>query len=55
MYKQFSGHNKETRYDVYRAASKAFDILIEKDRRNEQPLHRPKEWEKTNRREKKNE
>ena len=41
---QFSGHDQETRYDVYNSAQKAYNQQIEKDQSGERPLHRPKTW-----------
>ena len=47
MRMQFSGYDKEFRFDVYNSANKAHQIEIQKDESGEKPLHRPKEWERS--------
>lgn len=46
---QFSGYNKEFRYDVYNLAKEAHKRLIEKSNNGERPIHRPKEWKRQER------
>ena len=41
---QFSGYNKEFRYDIYNAANKAYQKLVDESNREIRPLHRPKHW-----------
>ena len=46
---QFSGYNKEFRYDVYNAANKAYQKKVEESRAVIRPLHRPKSWRREER------
>ena len=46
---QFSGYNKEFRYDVYNAANKAYQKKVEESRAGIRPLHRPKSWRRDER------
>ena len=50
---QFSGYDKEFRFDVFNSASKAYQIAQEKDHAGEKPMHRPKEWERSRRKKEK--
>ena len=53
MCMQFSGYGKETRYDVFNSASKAYQIALQKNESGTRPLHRPKEWERVRRKKEK--
>jgi len=46
---QSSGYNKEKRYDIINSALRAYGKLLEKERNEERPLHRPKDWNRGNR------
>ena len=48
---QFSGYNKEMRYDVYNSAKKAFEKMKNAARDGTRPIHRPKNWKRAERRE----
>ena len=41
---QYSGYNKESRYDIVNSALKAYENLLQKEKDGERPLHRPKDW-----------
>ena len=47
---QYSGYDKTFRYDVVNSALKAYETLLEKERQGERPLHRPKDWNRIERR-----
>ena len=47
---QFSGYHKEFRYDIYNAANKAYQKLIDESNRGIRPMHRPKHWKRAERR-----
>ena len=46
---QYSGHTKETRYDVYRSAKKAYENQIEREQNEDIPFYRPKTWKREER------
>ena len=46
---QFSGYKETFRAQVVRSALHAYDLMLEKDRRGEEPLYRPREWKKVER------
>ena len=50
---QYSGYNKEFRYDVTKSAMKAYDNILEKDALGEKPIHRAKDWKIEERRKEK--
>ena len=39
--------SKETRYDIFNAATKAHQKMVEESREGIRPLHRPKMWNRT--------
>ena len=52
---QFSGYNKEFRYDIYNSAKKAHQKMKEDSSNGVRPIHRPKSWKRQERkREKEN-
>ena len=53
MRMQFSGYEKEFRFDVFNSASKAHRIALQENESGEKPLHRPKEWERSRRKKEK--
>ena len=50
---QYSGYNKQFRYEVLMSALNAFEKMKERDEKGEQPLYRAKEWRKSERRKEK--
>ena len=50
---QYSGYNKQFRYEVLMSALNAFEKMKEGDEKGEQPLYRAKEWKKAERRKEK--
>ena len=46
---QFSGYNREFRAQIVESAMKGFDKMLEKDKSGEEPLYRPREWNKVER------
>ena len=46
---QFSGYDETFRGQVVRSALKAYDEMVAKDQRGEEPLYRPREWRKVDR------
>ena len=46
---QFSGYDKEFRFDVYNGANKAYQKLMNESNRGLRPLHRPKNWKRSER------
>ena len=50
---QYSGYDKTFRYDVVNSALKAYETLLEKERQGERLLHRPKDWNRVERRKEK--
>ena len=50
---QYSGYNQQFRYEVLMSALNAFEEMKKKDENGEQPLYRPKEWKKVERRKEK--
>ena len=46
---QFSGYNKEMRFDVYNSTRKAYQIKKEASLAGEMSLNRPKEWNRVGR------
>ncbi|KAL8620473.1 hypothetical protein ACOMHN_048406 [Nucella lapillus] len=46
---QFSHYDERFREEVWRSALKAYNSIKEKDRNGEQPLYRPKNWQRTER------
>ena len=46
---QFSGYDKEFRYDIYCAAKKGYQKLLDESNANIRPLHRPKTWKRSKR------
>ena len=44
MRMQYSGYDREFRAQVVESAVKAYERILEKDRRGEEPLYRPREW-----------
>ncbi len=53
MRMQFSGYDKEFRFDVFSSATKAHSVELQKSESGERPLHRPKEWERSRRKKEK--
>ena len=49
---QFSHYDEKFREEVLRSALKAYDSIKEKDQNGEQPLYRPKNWQRTDRKKK---
>ena len=49
MRMQYSGYNEEFRAQVIKSALHAYDIMIKKDERGEEPLYRPRDWRKVER------
>ena len=49
--KQFSGYTKKYMSEVPNSALKAYTEIKRKDRQDEQPLHRPKQWKQKERKE----
>ena len=49
MRMQYSGYNEEFRAQVIKSALHAYDIMIKKDERGEEPLYRPRDWKKVER------
>ena len=49
MRMQYSGYDREFRAQVVESAVKAYERILEKDRRGEEPLYRPREWRKVER------
>lgn len=50
---QFSGYNKQYRYDIYNAAKKAYQKLLGESRSGARPMHRPRQWRRKERKEEK--
>ena len=50
---QFSHYDERFREEVWRSALNAYNSIKEKDRSGEQPLYRPKHWQRTDRKKKK--
>ena len=50
---QYSGYDKEVRYDVYQAARSAYEAQIQRSRDEDVPLYRPKTWKKIERKKRK--
>ena len=50
---QYSGYNKEFRYDVTNSAMKAYASILEKEASGEKPVHRAKNWKRDERRKEK--
>ena len=46
---QYSGHSKTMRKQVVKSALNAYDRMIEKEERGEEPLYRPRDWKKNKR------
>ena len=46
---QYSGYNQKFRSEVVQSAIKAMKNLIEKEKKGERPIHRPKEWRRRER------
>ena len=46
---QYSGFDKESRYDVINAANNAYKKIKQKVEKGERKLHRPKDWKRTER------
>ena len=46
---QYSGFDKEFRYDVVNAANNAYKKIKQKVEKGERKLHRPKDWKRTER------
>ena len=46
MRMQYSGYTEAFRTQVDRSALHAYDLMVEKDERAEEPLYRPREWSK---------
>ncbi|KAL8581246.1 hypothetical protein ACOMHN_038346 [Nucella lapillus] len=46
---QFSHYDERFREEVWRSALKAYNSIKEKDRNGKQPLYRPKNWQRTER------
>ena len=46
---QYSGHSKRMRKQVVKSALNAYDRMIEKDERGEEPLYRHREWNRSKR------
>ena len=49
MKMQFSGYTETFRAQVVRSALCAYDKMVEKDGRGEEPLYRPREWRRVER------
>lgn len=47
---QFSGYDKEFRFDIYNAANKAHQKLVNESNQRIRPMHRPKSWRRRERR-----
>ena len=50
---QYSGYDRKFRTEVTKSAISAYKKIVEKEEKNEQPIHRPKDWKKTERAEEK--
>ena len=50
---QFSGYDKEFRFDVFNSANKAYQVAQQRDESGEKPMHRRKEWERSRRKKEK--
>ena len=50
---QFSGYNKEFRYDIYNSAKKAHQKMIEDAANGIRPVHRPRNWKREERKQEK--
>ena len=50
---QFSGYNKEFRYDIYNSAKKAHQKMVEDAAKEIRPIHRPKTWKRDERKQEK--
>ena len=50
---QYSGYDRKFRTEVTKSALSAYKKIVEKEEKNEQPIHRPKDWKKTERAEEK--
>ena len=46
---QYSGYDKEFRAQVVESALKGFDCMLERDASGEEPLYRPREWNRVER------
>ena len=46
---QYSGYNETYRAQVVKSALNAYDLILDKDQRGEEPLYRPREWRKVER------
>ena len=49
MRMQFSGYTETYRAQVVRSALKAYDEMVNKDQRGEEPLYRPRDWKRVER------
>ena len=49
MRMQFSGYSEAFRSQVVKSALNAYDLMLGKDQRGEEPLYRPREWRKVER------
>ena len=49
MRMQYSGYNETYRAQVVKSALHAYDTMLDKDQRGEEPLYRPREWRKVER------
>ena len=49
MRMQFSGYTETYRAQVVRSALKAYDEMVSKDQRGEEPLYRPRDWKRVER------
>ena len=50
---QLSGYDNEFRYDIYNSAKKAHQKLLQESSDGTRPMHRPKEWKRTERKQEK--
>ena len=46
---QFSGYDKRFRTQVVQSALSAYDKMLEKDAKGEEPLYRPRDWKRVER------